>query len=126
MATQDTRTLLLIDDEPAQSRFIAALAAREGFRALVAPTADEGLAILRGPEGGEVAVGGKVSAEGVEEEDPLRPARRDLLGDRRPGGDEGQRQEYKKNPGSPPSCRALRAGVTTAPVLVARLQAGGF
>lgn len=56
MATQDSRTLLLIDDEPAQSRLITALAAREGFRAIVATTAEEGLATLRNAEGAEVAV----------------------------------------------------------------------
>lgn len=56
MATTDTRMLLLIDDEPAQSRLIAALAAREGFRALIASTADEGLDRLASEEGAEVAV----------------------------------------------------------------------
>ena len=39
MATIDTRLLLLIDDEPAQGRLISALAAREGFRTIVAGTA---------------------------------------------------------------------------------------
>ncbi len=56
MATIDTRLLLLIDDEPAQGRLISALAAREGFRAIVAATAEEGLERLKGEEGEAIAV----------------------------------------------------------------------
>ena len=56
MATIDNRLLLLIDDEPAQGRLISALAAREGFRAIVAGTAEEGLARLAGEEGEKVAI----------------------------------------------------------------------
>ncbi len=56
MASTDSRLLLLIDDEPAQSRLIAALAAREGYRAIVAATAEEGLERLAGEEGEQVAV----------------------------------------------------------------------
>lgn len=56
MATMDTRLLLLIDDEPAQGRLITALAAREGFRTLIAATAEEGLARLNSEEGEQVCV----------------------------------------------------------------------
>ncbi|WP_133365705.1 sigma-54-dependent transcriptional regulator [Qipengyuania sediminis] len=56
MATNESRLLLLIDDEPAQSRLISALAAREGFRAIVAGTAEEGLERLKGAEGDEIAI----------------------------------------------------------------------
>ena len=54
MATIDNRLLLLIDDEPAQGRLIGALAAREGFRTVVAGTAEEGLDRLRSEEGAQV------------------------------------------------------------------------
>ena len=56
MATMDTRLLLLIDDEPAQGRLIGALAAREGFRSIVAGTSEEAIARLNGEEGDHVAV----------------------------------------------------------------------
>lgn len=56
MATMDTRLLLLIDDEPAQGRLISALAAREGFRAIIAGTSEEAIARLNGEEGDHVAV----------------------------------------------------------------------
>lgn len=56
MATSETRLLLLIDDEPAQGRLISALAAREGFRAIVAGTAEEALERLRGEEGSQVSI----------------------------------------------------------------------
>jgi DNA-binding NtrC family response regulator len=56
MATMDTRLLLLIDDEPAQGRLIGALAAREGFRSIVAGTSEEAIARLKGEEGDHVAV----------------------------------------------------------------------
>lgn len=56
MATIDNRLLLLIDDEPAQGRLISALASREGFRAIVAGTAEEGLERLKGEEGEHIAV----------------------------------------------------------------------
>ena len=45
------RLLMLIDDEPAQSRLICSLAAREGWRTLVMRQADEALARLRSPDG---------------------------------------------------------------------------
>lgn len=56
MATDDSRLLMLIDDEPAQSRLVSALAARQGFRAIVESTAESALDRLRTPEGLQVAV----------------------------------------------------------------------
>lgn len=56
MATTETRLLMLIDDEPAQGRLVSALAAREGFRALVAATSEEALTRLKGEEGEQVSV----------------------------------------------------------------------
>lgn len=56
MATIETRLLLLIDDEPAQGRLVSALAAREGFRAVVVGTAEEALARLDSEEGKQVSV----------------------------------------------------------------------
>ncbi|HZU64252.1 MAG TPA: sigma-54 dependent transcriptional regulator [Novosphingobium sp.] len=46
MADTDTRLLMLIDDEPAQSRLITALAAREGWRTLVVRDAETAIATL--------------------------------------------------------------------------------
>ncbi|WP_432200868.1 sigma-54-dependent transcriptional regulator [Erythrobacter sp. W53] len=51
----DTRLLLLVDDEPAQSRLITALAAREGFRTLVAGESDEAIDMLDSDEGTHVS-----------------------------------------------------------------------
>ncbi|HEX8447515.1 MAG TPA: sigma-54 dependent transcriptional regulator [Sphingomonas sp.] len=45
----DTRTLLLIDDEPAQGRLVSAIVARAGWRTLRARHAEEALALLGGP-----------------------------------------------------------------------------
>ena len=56
MATLDTRLLMLIDDEPAQGRLISALAAREGFRAIVTGTAEEALERLKSQECAELSV----------------------------------------------------------------------
>ncbi len=56
MATIENPLLLLIDDEPAQGRLISALAAREGFRSLIATTAEEGLERLRSEEGEAICV----------------------------------------------------------------------
>ena len=39
MAEAEQRLLMLIDDEPAQSRLITALAAREGWRTVVGGSA---------------------------------------------------------------------------------------
>lgn len=46
MATSEQRLLMLIDDEPAQCRLIAALAAREGWRTIVAADPDTAIAML--------------------------------------------------------------------------------
>ncbi|GMM93177.1 sigma-54-dependent transcriptional regulator [Qipengyuania sp. MTN3-11] len=56
MATIEPRLLMLIDDEPAQSRLVTALAAREGYRTLVAGDCDGALAMLDTPEGRQVSV----------------------------------------------------------------------
>ena len=55
MADCDTRLLLLVDDEPAQSRLITALAAREGFRTIVAGESDEATEMLESEEGTHVS-----------------------------------------------------------------------
>ncbi|WP_170005385.1 sigma-54-dependent transcriptional regulator [Pseudopontixanthobacter vadosimaris] len=46
MADSDDRLLMLIDDEPAQSRLITALAAREGWRTLVVSDSETAIATL--------------------------------------------------------------------------------
>ncbi len=46
MAEAEQRLLMLIDDEPAQSRLIAALAAREGWRTLVVKDSETAIATL--------------------------------------------------------------------------------
>ena len=46
MAEQEQRTLMLIDDEPAQSRLITALVSREGWRAHVVKDAETAIAML--------------------------------------------------------------------------------
>jgi DNA-binding NtrC family response regulator len=46
MAEAEQRLLMLIDDEPAQSRLIAALAAREGWRTLVVHDSETAIATL--------------------------------------------------------------------------------
>lgn len=46
MADIDQRLLMLIDDEPAQSRLISALAAREGWRTVIARDAETAIATL--------------------------------------------------------------------------------
>lgn len=51
MAESEPRLLLLIDDEPAQSRLISALAAREGWRTLVAKDSETAIATLGTREG---------------------------------------------------------------------------
>ncbi|WP_298464964.1 sigma-54 dependent transcriptional regulator [uncultured Erythrobacter sp.] len=48
---EDTRLVMLIDDEPAQSRLISAIAAREGWRTIVASDAETAIAILGTREG---------------------------------------------------------------------------
>ncbi len=54
MTRNGQRLLLLIDDEPAQRRLVAALAARAGWRALFAADADMAMAMLGTPEGGQL------------------------------------------------------------------------
>ena len=51
MTDSDTRLLMLIDDEPAQSRLITALAAREGWRTLVVGDSETAIATLGTREG---------------------------------------------------------------------------
>ena len=46
MADMDQRLLMLIDDEPAQSRLISALAAREGWRTVIVRDAETAIATL--------------------------------------------------------------------------------
>ncbi|MFN4112981.1 MAG: sigma-54-dependent transcriptional regulator [Sphingomonadaceae bacterium] len=46
MATDESRLLMLIDDEPAQSRLITVLAAREGWRTLVVKDSETAIATL--------------------------------------------------------------------------------
>ena len=55
MATQEGRLLLLIDDEPAQSRLVTALAAREGWRTIVVETCEEAHEALTSKEGAQIA-----------------------------------------------------------------------
>ena len=47
----ETRIVMLIDDEPAQSRLITAIAAREGWRTVVASDAETAIAMLGTREG---------------------------------------------------------------------------
>ena len=51
----EERTIMLVDDEPAQSRLVSAIAAREGWRTLVASDADAALAILGTREGRQLS-----------------------------------------------------------------------
>ncbi len=51
MAENDTRLIMLIDDEPAQSRLITALAAREGWRTIVVRDSETAIATLGTREG---------------------------------------------------------------------------
>jgi len=55
MADQEQRLLMLIDDEPAQSRLITALASREGWRTLVVGDAETAIATLGTREGMQLA-----------------------------------------------------------------------
>lgn len=49
------RSILLIDDEPAQARLISAIAAREGWRVIVATDAETAIATLGTREGMQLA-----------------------------------------------------------------------
>ncbi|MEP5937294.1 MAG: sigma-54 dependent transcriptional regulator [Erythrobacter sp.] len=51
MTDSENRLVMLIDDEPAQSRLISALAAREGWRTLVASDSETAIAMLGTREG---------------------------------------------------------------------------
>ena len=51
MSETEPRLVMLIDDEPAQSRLISAIAAREGWRTVVASDAESAIAILGTREG---------------------------------------------------------------------------
>src|SRR3546814_1193390 len=42
--TRDTRMVMIVDSEPAQQRFLAALASRGGWRSVIAPDTDTALA----------------------------------------------------------------------------------
>ncbi|MGB3753660.1 MAG: sigma-54 dependent transcriptional regulator [Parerythrobacter sp.] len=55
MTEPDTRLLMLIDDEPAQSRLITALAAREGWRTLVVADGETAIATLGTRQGMQLA-----------------------------------------------------------------------
>lgn len=55
MTDGEDRLLMLIDDEPAQSRLICALAAREGWRCMVAGDAETAFEKLKSREGRTVA-----------------------------------------------------------------------
>ncbi|WP_338445299.1 sigma-54 dependent transcriptional regulator [Pelagerythrobacter marensis] len=55
MAESESRLLMLIDDEPAQSRLIAALAAREGWRTLVVNDSETAIATLGTRQGMQLA-----------------------------------------------------------------------
>ncbi len=51
MSETESRLVMLIDDEPAQSRLITAIAAREGWRTIVASDAETAIAMLGTREG---------------------------------------------------------------------------
>ena len=50
-AQDNARIVMLIDDEPAQSRLVTAIAARDGWRTIVAPDAETAIAVLGTREG---------------------------------------------------------------------------
>ncbi|MBX7483681.1 sigma-54-dependent transcriptional regulator [Qipengyuania qiaonensis] len=54
MATPEARLLMLIDDEPAQSRPVSALAARAGWRVVTCASGKDALDMLASPEGSEI------------------------------------------------------------------------
>lgn len=81
MAEGEERLLMLIDDEPAQSRLICALAAREGWRCMVVGDADTAFAKLKSREGAAVSailldqwVPGDEACSLIAELKQLRPA----------------------------------------------------
>ena len=50
-STRDTRTVMIVDSEPAQQRFLAALVSRGGWRSVIAADTDTALAKLGTQEG---------------------------------------------------------------------------
>ncbi|MHA6334283.1 sigma-54-dependent transcriptional regulator [Qipengyuania sp. CAU 1752] len=81
MAENDTPLLMLIDDEPAQSRLISALAAREGWRTLVVKDAETAIATLGTRQGMQLSaiildqwVPGDDACQLIEELKSRRPA----------------------------------------------------
>lgn len=55
MATEDSRLLMLIDDDPAHARLIGSLAAREGWRTTTVECCETALNTLSSPEGLQVS-----------------------------------------------------------------------
>lgn len=51
MSDRQERLLMLIDDEPAQSRLISALAAREGWRTVIVRDLESAIATLNTRQG---------------------------------------------------------------------------
>jgi len=81
MSEDSTRLLMLIDDEPAQSRLITALAAREGWQVLVVGDAETAIATLGTRQGMQLSaivldqwVPGDDACALIEELKALRPA----------------------------------------------------
>ena len=81
MATAEQRVLMLIDDEPAQCRLIGALAAREGWRTIVAADPDTAIAMLGTRDGMQLSaiildqwVPGDDACQLIEELKRRRPA----------------------------------------------------
>lgn len=81
MAEAEQRLLMLIDDEPAQSRLITALAAREGWRVLVVDEAEKAIATLGTRQGMQLSaiildqwVPGDAACELIAELKDRRPA----------------------------------------------------
>ena len=80
MASEPTRVLMLIDDDPAESRLVSALAAREGWRSLIVTSSQEALEKLVNEHGADVravlldqSVPGDAAAELIREMRSLRP-----------------------------------------------------
>ena len=81
MADDETRLLMLIDDEPAQSRLVSALAARQGWRTLTVTDGETAIATLGTREGMQLSaiildqwVPGEESSTLIEELKSRRPA----------------------------------------------------
>ncbi|MDC0887406.1 sigma-54 dependent transcriptional regulator [Altererythrobacter sp.] len=81
MAEDESRLLMLIDDEPAQSRLVTALAAREGWRTLVVKDSETAIATLGTRQGMQLSaiildqwVPGDDACQLIEELKSRRPA----------------------------------------------------